>query len=248
MPCARRDGGAPGRVSSDTRHVSCWRLTMGTHSEGQARTLHGSAWGPRARAWIGPLALASVSAACRSAEQVPDRADAGSPTTAPSAGADAIARAENAAKLLGKRLRERLSDAQNLGPERAIQVCADEAQSITAAVRAETGLAVGRSSSRLRSERDAAPPWVAAWIAAQGERNVEGVAAIRVVEQAPSGQVARVILPIGVEAMCLRCHGDRDQLSPGVRAVLDTRYPTDRATGYATGDLRGALWAEAPVR
>ena len=66
--------------------------------------------------------------------------------------------------------------------------------------------------------------------------------------ESASGEVARVILPIGIEAMCLRCHGEHDQISPAVRAVLEARYPADRASGYATGDLRGALWAEAPLR
>jgi len=32
-----------------------------------------------------------------------------------------------------------------------------------------------------------------------------------------------------------------------VKAELAQRYPHDRALGYAAGDLRGALWAEAPV-
>jgi len=30
------------------------------------------------------------------------------------------------------------------------------------------------------------------------------------------------------------------------RGLCDTTYPQDRATGFAVGDLRGWMWAEAP--
>ena len=35
---------------------------------------------------------------------------------------------------------------------------------------------------------------------------------------------------------------------PELSAVLAERYPDDQATGYAAGDLKGAIWAETPVR
>jgi hypothetical protein len=50
-----------------------------------------------------------------------------------------------------------------------------------------------------------------------------------------------------VEAPCLSCHGPREAIVPAVVSSLEARYPDDRATGYAAGDLRGALWAEAEV-
>lgn len=56
-----------------------------------------------------------------------------------------------------------------------------------------------------------------------------------------------MIHPIAIEAPCLACHGPADGLAPEIRAKLTAAYPQDPATGYALGDLRGALWAEAPV-
>ena len=44
--------------------------------------------------------------------------------------------------------------------------------------------------------------------------------------------------------MCLTCHGPVEAIPPEVRAVLRKRYPSDQATGYSVGDLRGAAWAE----
>ena len=44
---------------------------------------------------------------------------------------------------------------------------------------------------------------------------------------------------------CLACHGS--EVSPEVREAIAARYPGDRATGFAVGDLRGALWVEVPA-
>lgn len=133
------------------------------------------------------------------------------------------------------------------GAASAVAVCASEAQSITAGVRQETGVTVGRSSLRLRNEADAAPPWVAEWLKAQGERKAEGAAGISAVVDTPEGKRARVLMPIAIEAGCLPCHGDPSAIAPEVKAALQAKYPADAATGYAIGDLRGALWAEAPA-
>ena len=35
---------------------------------------------------------------------------------------------------------------------------------------------------------------------------------------------------------------------PDVRKILDERYPKDAAVDYTVGELRGAIWAEAPVK
>jgi hypothetical protein len=42
-----------------------------------------------------------------------------------------------------------------------------------------------------------------------------------------------------VEGVCLLCHGT--DIAPDVRAALRARYPNDSATGYAMGELRGAI-------
>ena len=59
--------------------------------------------------------------------------------------------------------------------------------------------------------------------------------------------VARVALPIPMDAPCLVCHGAPEAIPDAVRSVLTERYPDDAATGYQAGELRGAIWAEAPA-
>jgi hypothetical protein len=134
------------------------------------------------------------------------------------------------------------------GPEAAVRVCADEAQATARRVADERGGSVGRASLRLRNPANAAPDRVAAWLAAQGERPAAGVDGFERVDAVGDGRVARVLTPIAVEPPCLACHGSAEGLPPAVKALLAEKYPADAATGYAAGDLRGAVWAEAPVR
>ncbi|MFO0682303.1 MAG: DUF3365 domain-containing protein [Sandaracinus sp.] len=164
------------------------------------------------------------------------------PTGAPTPDDLALAEANAAADELGRTLRARLLGAlAEGGPAHAAEVCSTEAAALTAEVGARHGATVGRGSLRMRG---AAPPpgWVEAWLDAQGERTAEGVTGFARVEDGH----ARVLRPIAIEAPCLTCHGASP--APEVAALLAERYPGDRATGYAVGALRGALYAEVPVR
>lgn len=161
----------------------------------------------------------------------------------------ALRLANNAATELVTRLRARLQEVMKAeGPAAAARVCADEGLGLTALVGGEHGASVGRASIRLRNPAATPPAWVGEWLLAQGVRSADGVTGVAQVVDADGHRVARVIRPIAVEEPCLACHGAPDALAPGVREVLAERYPQDNATGYAVGDLRGALWAEVVVR
>jgi len=161
--------------------------------------------------------------------------------------ATSMASARAAIATLRLKLRQRLQKAMGEGPAKALEVCAGEAQAIRAEVSHDTGVALGRASSRLRTPADAPPEWVGAWLAQQGERKVEGVVGFARIDETPAGRVARVLEPIGIDKGCLTCHGPAEALPPAVREALGARYPADAATGYAEGDLRGAFWAELPL-
>ena len=160
----------------------------------------------------------------------------------------AFAKADEALTQLGGNLRSKLMAAlQAGGPAAAVEVCSQVAPGMANEVREQTGVAVGRASLRQRSPAIAAPDWVAAWLALQGEREAEGVQPLHRVDMGEGGPVARVITPITVAAPCLACHGPAEGIDPSVRAVLAERYPDDAATGYQEGDLRGAMWAEVAL-
>ena len=52
---------------------------------------------------------------------------------------------------------------------------------------------------------------------------------------------------IVLQTQCLACHGTTAQLAPGVADKLKTDYPHDAATGYAPGQLRGAVVISRPL-
>jgi hypothetical protein len=159
---------------------------------------------------------------------------------------DPLARVDEALTQFAGTLRKKLGDAlKEGGPAHAVNVCATDAPALYAKIRADTGITIGRSSLRLRTPADAAPPWVAEWLKARGERKAAGVEGIREIVDTGSGKVARVLRPIAIEAPCLACHGA--EVAPEVAAALAAKYPGDRATGYELGDLRGALYGEVAV-
>lgn len=152
----------------------------------------------------------------------------------------ALDKAQTATKALGKALKTRLMAAMaEGGAPKAVEVCAADAQTITDQARSEQGILLGRASLKPRNPRNVGPDWVQDWLQQQGG----SATAMRIV----AGGKARFIAPIIVEDVCLECHGPRDELTSDIAAVLETHYPNDQAIEYAIGDLRGAIWAEAPV-
>ena len=164
-----------------------------------------------------------------------------SPDAAPEALQPAIAKADAATQVLQRSLSSRLGEAMKEGgPARAVKVCRDEATGIAAEVSARTGVAIGRTTDRLRSARNAAPAWAQPFVeAARGKRAAE-VSPIVV----DLGDRIGVLRPIAMGGACLGCHGTPDRIAPDVKAHLAAAYPRDAAIGYAEGDHRGFFWAE----
>lgn len=123
------------------------------------------------------------------------------------------------------------------GTDRAIDACRVEAPAIAAAS-GGPGVAVGRSSHRLRNPANAPRPWVQPLL--DGFVAAPATAAPRAVAL-PGGGVGYVE-PIVLQPLCVTCHGAT--LAPAVQARIAALYPADQATGFAPGDLRGLFWVE----
>jgi hypothetical protein len=155
-----------------------------------------------------------------------------------------VARAREAANALGGELMTMLLTAlDEWGPEAAVTFCADSAQYRSARHQAQ-GRSVRRVGTRLRNPLNGPDSTEAGLLAAFQEALHRG--------EAP-GDTAFVLRdtihyarPILVAEGCLACHGPRESLAPGVLAILAERYPDDAATGYAVGDLRGAISVRLP--
>jgi hypothetical protein len=133
-------------------------------------------------------------------------------------------------------LMSRLQEAMQEGsPVTAMEVCKQDAPQIALEVARAEQLRIGRTSFKLRNSENRPPAWA------------ESLVADRVTEPSfvarPDGSLG-VLLPIRVQPECLQCHGSAEEISDEVRRKISELYPSDQATGFAEGDLRGWFWVE----
>ena len=147
------------------------------------------------------------------------------------------------AQQLGAALRKEMAAG---GPEAAIGVCRQLAPDLAGQLSRQSGARVARVSLRARNPMLGQPDaWEQSVLAdfdrraAAGEKP-ESLEHAEVVSE-PGGRSFRYLKAIGVQPLCLACHGGPEALAPGVRERLAADYPHDRATGYAPGQLRGAF-------
>jgi hypothetical protein len=136
-----------------------------------------------------------------------------------------------------KELKLALQSGMQQGPIEAIGACRTLAPGIAEKLSVD-GVAVGRSSHRLRNPANAAPDWVAPILDAYVADPASRIPRTVDLADGRSGYVE----PIMIMPMCLACHGET--LAPEMQAKLAELYPGDQATGFKDGDLRGVFWAE----
>lgn len=149
---------------------------------------------------------------------------------------------------LGRRLMKAMARG---GPAAAVNLCATEAQRITAQINRglTQGIRVKRTSAKLRNPKnapDAAERRALARFAARAKKK-QPLGHLLDRETTPNGVVHRYYQPIRVSGLCLRCHGPANKIPAAVRAILSKRYPRDQATGYRQGDLRGIFSVTIPA-
>ena len=204
-----------------------------------------------------PETDASAPAAAATGAASPDAATGSGTPSVPAAQAGAsgdadLAHAQAAAKAFSSQLRGELQAAMVAGgPIAAVDVCHTRAPRIAEAVMAEHDVRLGRVAlpGRNRNPAQQADGWqldtLQAFQAAVdgGAAAADQVAVVR--DGLPDGVALRMMRGIATEPGCLACHG-KDVAEP-IRVAIAQRYPDDQATGFAVGDLRGALWVEVPA-
>lgn len=138
------------------------------------------------------------------------------------------------------------------GSAEAIPVCRDIAPQIIKGMREQTGWDIRRVSLKTRNAQRGTPDlWEARQLAdfniraANGEKPetlevseivaVDGKRQLRYMKALPAGEV------------CIKCHGPAEGMDPALKAKLSDTYPHDQATGYAKGQIRGALTVKRPL-
>lgn len=129
------------------------------------------------------------------------------------------------------------------GPARAIDVCRERAPAIAAQLSRESGAVVSRTALRVRNPANVPDPLQRAVLEqfrddlASGRYTLPLEAVFEV--KGGNGIERRYLRAIPTEGACLACHGAT--LAPDVAAALARAYPADTATGFNTGELRGAI-------
>ncbi|HEV8647664.1 MAG TPA: DUF3365 domain-containing protein [Burkholderiales bacterium] len=132
------------------------------------------------------------------------------------------------------------------GPDNAIAVCRDTAPDLAGDLSRKTGARVSRVSLKTRNPLLGQPdPWEQRVLAEFDQQAAQG-AKPETLERSevvtePQGRFFRYLKAIPVQPLCLTCHGTTDSIPNPVKARLATDYPHDRATGYALGQIRGAV-------
>jgi len=142
---------------------------------------------------------------------------------------------------------------QEQGPIAAIAVCKEKAPQLLQEMRQQTGWAIHRVSLKARNATTGTPDtWEARQLAdfniqvANGAKP-EQLEVAEIVVASDGHRHFRYMKALPVVEVCQTCHGPADSLSPELKAALARDYPHDQATGYATGEIRGALSVTRPL-
>lgn len=151
------------------------------------------------------IALATL-ATTSTGEAVQPREELQSPLSqpAPARASAGVEVADEAIRALQQRLSARLQEElQKGGPVRALSVCRDEAQALTAEIARGRGLRLGRTSDRLRNPGNMAPSWAQRFVEAGAGKKAASVEGAVV----DLGDHVGVLRPVATAAPCTQCHG-----------------------------------------
>lgn len=203
--------------------------------------------------WAACLGLLVLTGCRCTADEERATRPAPSAPASPSADDPSLERARRAAQAFSGELRGALQSAMQGGdPASAVEVCHAVAPAIAEEVMRTHGVRLGRIAlpGRNRNPQQAAQGWQLAALqemqaaVAAGARPGEHVLVRR--DGLPEGVALRMVRGIATEEVCVTCHGTA--IAAPIREAIARRYPGDAATGFAVGDLRGALWVEIPAR
>lgn len=139
-----------------------------------------------------------------------------------------------------KSLLTQLQEGLKKSPHDAIEVCHTKAVKI-AEENSTLQFKIGRTSHKLRNEKNIAPEWTRNILEKMKSTTVEKPAEAVFVELGNSkwGYVE----PLYTQALCLTCHGT--EISKDLNQTISKKYPKDKAFGFKLGDFRGLVWVES---
>lgn len=193
--------------------------------------------GWRSIAWAAGIALAAASAA---AQETPETRRLAEET-------------RKAANELVAQIRGALTkELEYSGPMRAIVVCKYTVPELSSALSRKTGWRVTRVSLRPRNPALGSPDaWEQRVLLDFEKRAERGEKADAMdygeVVSEPAGRFYRYMKALPMSPVCMSCHGPEAGMTSAVKSLLETEYPHDQATGFAVGQVRGAVTVKRPL-
>ncbi|MCX7897560.1 MAG: DUF3365 domain-containing protein [Rhodocyclaceae bacterium] len=137
------------------------------------------------------------------------------------------------------------------GHAQAISVCREKAPQMAKGLSAQTGWQIRRVSLKNRNPLAVPDAWERAVLENFERRLAAGENPANIdhgeVVEVDGKKIFRYMKALPTQTLCLQCHGPTHQLAPGVADKLKELYPDDKATGYGTGQIRGAITAQKPL-
>lgn len=129
------------------------------------------------------------------------------------------------------------------GPVEAVNVCSQKAQEIADSFSQIPGVSIRRVSLKQRNKSFMPDDLETITLSGFEFNQSSDPQTFAKLFQIDSLNMAhfRYIKEIKAGAMCMKCHGNPDTFSEGLKAALAEKYPDDPATGYKAGDSRGAF-------
>lgn len=124
------------------------------------------------------------------------------------------------------------------GPKNAIEYCNLNALSLTDSLSKLHSATIKRTSNKYRNPENKPTDQERVALDYYQRQLSLNQAMLPKVETDKNGTV--FYAPIIVQDMCLKCHGDKENIS--IYDLIKEKYPEDLATGYKQGDLRG-MWS-----
>lgn len=136
---------------------------------------------------------------------------------------------------------------QKDGPAEAVNFCSKNAISLTHEVSKAQGVKLKRVTLQQRNPLNRPTPEEIEIMNTWGSQMAKAQLPTAVLTpKTPTGYTYYKPLVINNEA-CLKCHGAVDSSTP-LGQALKAAYPSDRATGYKMGDLRGMIVVDIPLK
>ncbi|WP_126444085.1 Tll0287-like domain-containing protein [Sulfuricystis multivorans] len=155
------------------------------------------------------------------------------------------------AKMVPKLLEVLQVEIDKSGHAGAISVCREKAPVMAKNLSAQTGWQIRRVSLKNRNPKAVPDAWERATLEDFERRldageNPTGIDKGEIVEE--NGQkFYRYMKALPTQDLCLNCHGTPERLAPGVAEKLKELYPDDKAVGYSSAQIRGAITAKKPL-